>query len=730
MANSSAGGRNRCVHPSMVVEALNSGARSRPRSVALPVVATDNSMPPRAAAGASPQTIRPSKNGKRRAIVLAVVQGLMIAHIVVWLLGRHYGWFGGGRTTTPIEPSESMEFSKDGVINAGLIFFAIALLSTLILGRWFCGWGCHVVLLQDLCGWIMKKFGVRPRAFRSRFLMYVPLILALYMFIWPAAYRWGVLPVQQWLAAHTTWVSPPPTVSPWQPHMKLTTREFWATFPGVLVAIPFLGVCGFATVYFLGAKGFCTYGCPYGGFFAPLDKFATGRIRVTDACEGCGHCTAVCTSNVRVHEEVREYGMVVDPGCMKCLDCVSVCPNDALYFGFGKPAVAKGAAKNQSPIRKFDLTLGEEFLFSGVFLGTFMAVRGVYALVPMLMAAGVAGCVTFIAWKAWRMARDANVSFHRFQLKLRGSVRPAGWVFALLAAATMAMVAHSGVVNAAHAWGGWHDDRVLADPQRVFGGAAGSIDEPTRVRAAQALRGYRIASAMREGGCGLSANWQNAIDIRRAWLHCVRNEFAQAETIMRRAMQRDPSEPVANALALILRSSNDEQKISEAMALYEQSLTDNLDYGFAMLADYEPFALEHGRLSQVIAIHEARLVRDPDNLPSLRGLSILRMQMGKLDDGLALNARWIAADPHSSEAHRMRGLALADLNNMGQAIESMRRAVKENPRDLLSLNLLADLLEATGQRVEAAKVRETIMAHAPAPAAHDSHESGTSPPGR
>ena len=22
------------------------------------------------------------------------------------------------------------------------------------------------------------------------------------------------------------------------------------------------------------------------------------------------------------------YGMVVDPGCMKCMDCVSVCPND------------------------------------------------------------------------------------------------------------------------------------------------------------------------------------------------------------------------------------------------------------------------------------------------------------------------------------------------------------------------------------------------------------------
>src|SRR5207244_4171 len=85
----------------------------------------------------------------------------------------------------------------------------------------------------------------------------------------------------------------------------------------------------FMTVYFLGNKGFCTYACPYGGVFGLVDKVAPGRIRVTDACEECGHCTAVCTSNVIVHAEVKKYGMVVDPGCMKCMDCVSVCPNDA-----------------------------------------------------------------------------------------------------------------------------------------------------------------------------------------------------------------------------------------------------------------------------------------------------------------------------------------------------------------------------------------------------------------
>jgi NAD-dependent dihydropyrimidine dehydrogenase PreA subunit len=192
----------------------------------------------------------------------------------------------------------------------------------------------------------------------------------------------------------------------------------------------FLFICGFAIVYFLGAKGFCTYGCPYGGFFAPLDKLAPGRILVTDACEQCGHCTAVCTSNVRVHEEVREFGMVVDPGCMKCMDCVSVCPKDALYFGFAKPAVMKGPPKNKAPKRIYDLSLGEELAFAIIFLGAFLATRGVYALVPMLMAAGFAGVLTFLAWKLWRMWRDPNVTLHRFQLRLKGVISPFGWVFA------------------------------------------------------------------------------------------------------------------------------------------------------------------------------------------------------------------------------------------------------------------------------------------------------------
>ena len=279
---------------------------------------------------------------------------------------------------TPVEPSEAMAFSKAGIVNAGLIFFAGAILLTALFGRWFCGWACHLVALQDLCRWLLERIGLRPRPLRSRLLRLVPYLAFVYMFLWPALYR--------------LWLGDSLGVR----GSELTTGAFWETFPGWIVGILTLLVCGFATVYFLGAKGFCTYACPYGAAFYVADKVAPLRVRVNENCEGSGHCTAVCTSNVRVHEEVAKYGMVVDSGCMKCGDCVSVCPTDALSFGFGRlplfaverPAAESFAEPSDDPgrvapgpalvKRSYPLTWREEVVLGFAFLLAFAAFRGLY----------------------------------------------------------------------------------------------------------------------------------------------------------------------------------------------------------------------------------------------------------------------------------------------------------------------------------------------------------------
>jgi hypothetical protein len=124
-----------------------------------------------------------SKTGRWRAVALILLNLFMIAHIIQWRLM--------GRTVSPIEPSETMYTLQNGFVNAGFIFFSLAILATLIFGRFVCGWGCHILALQDLCGWLLKKMGLQPKPFRSRLLVYVPLGAALYMFVWPVAYRLG-----------------------------------------------------------------------------------------------------------------------------------------------------------------------------------------------------------------------------------------------------------------------------------------------------------------------------------------------------------------------------------------------------------------------------------------------------------------------------------------------------------------------------------------------------------
>src|SRR5438045_2346630 len=101
------------------------------RTVRLPVVQ----------AGPDGSPIRPSRAGKWRAYCLMGVHLLIVAHVLHWKLT--------GKTISPLEPSEGKDLAIKGEINAGLIFFTVAILSTIVLGRWLCGWGCHLVAYQD-----------------------------------------------------------------------------------------------------------------------------------------------------------------------------------------------------------------------------------------------------------------------------------------------------------------------------------------------------------------------------------------------------------------------------------------------------------------------------------------------------------------------------------------------------------------------------------------------------
>ncbi len=487
---------------------------------------------------------RPSRAGRWRALVLVLVHVAIALHI--------WHWTSTGRTLSPLEPSESMAFAQSGIVNAGLIFFALAILSTLVLGRWFCGWACHLVAVQDGARWLLGRFGIRPRPLRLGLLASVPWLAFVYMFLSPLVLR----------LFEGAGLAPAGT--------QLVTEQFWRTFPPWPVALLTVLVSGGAIVWVLGAKGFCTYGCPYGAIFGIADQAAALRIRVTDACEHCGHCTTACSSNVNVSQEVRQWGMVVDPGCMKCGDCVSVCPKDALYVGWGAPALL--ARRRGEPLRvarrdwgregllllfmfgaylllhaydgrygaymvHFDATLWEliallcagsfavalllrgkaqhtsetskveELVLGASFLGALYAFRGLGGSTPLLLTLALAALLAFLALECWRLLRSRELAWKSWRLRSAGRLTLAGGAFA-----AVALLAAAGSAAAA-----WKQQRSSADWSTRRAAARVAFARGTPQDLEQALE---LDPQLLEVHKQLAARLYEAGDMRGCLEHC------------------------------------------------------------------------------------------------------------------------------------------------------------------------------------------------------------------
>jgi tetratricopeptide (TPR) repeat protein/ferredoxin len=588
--------------------------------------------------------------GRWRALALVLVHVLIALHLAHWL--------STGETLSPLEPSESMQFTLEGVVNAGLILFALAIGSTLVLGRWFCGWTCHVVALQDLCAWLLAKLHLKPRPVRLGMLAAVPWLAFVYMFVSPA--------VGRWLAGE-----PAPAL-----RLELTTSEFLETFPdflhtwqGLAVTLLTFAVCGFAIVWLLGAKGFCAYACPYGGIFGVVDQLAPVRIRVTDACDSCGHCTATCTSNVNVSHEVRTHGAVVDPGCMKCLDCVSVCPKGALYVGWGKPALllaaaerargapvgggqaggrragparwaltlvffaatlwvfhlhngARGAYVNQPAWslialltagcflvalalrprahRPREYTLGEEALLGGAFLAAMLSFRGLHGWVPFLFALGLSACAAFLLVHARRALARSDLALQRVPLKRAGRWTGAGVAFGLLA-----LVGFAG-------WG---------------------------------------RAAVEQG------------------------------VLRRTVLQRIEEERAAH------RAHEAERE--RVLALYNDGVR----------------AAQERRLSDAIAAFAAALEADPTMQEARENLAGMLCAVGRFAEGAAEYERALERKPDDPDTHARAAQAYAALGRLEPGITHLREAVRLAPDQPRWRLMLAELLEASGDAAGAAAER-------------------------
>ncbi|MCA9244898.1 MAG: tetratricopeptide repeat protein, partial [Phycisphaerales bacterium] len=674
--------------------------------------------------------MRRSRMGRWRAGVLIGIHVLIAIHIA--------HWWTTGETLSPIEPSESMAFSKQGVINAGLIFFVLAIGSTLLLGRWFCGWGCHIVAIQDLSRWLLLRVGIRPKPIRSRLLLVVPLLAALYMFLSPLTYQ---------LLADNLF-----------DHVKdeMHTSAFWRTFPSLIPAILTYVVAGFVAIYVLGAKGFCSTGCPYAGFFGPADQLAPIRIRVTDACNQCGHCTAACTSNVRVHEEVHKFGSVVDPGCMKCLDCVDVCPNDALYVGIGAPAMLTrsrvegivkpratrhGAARAQAgngawaalslfifacfivfagfdrhfttfPLlewaniavmtglaillawmfagrseRKQDLSLAEDVVFAGLFLIAMLIFRGLYDLVAFLFAMGLAAVIAYVWLHVWLMLRRENLTFHHWRLKRGGSIQRAGWAFLAANAVFGVFALHSAAVQfySIRAMGlrGAIDARYAADPADPE--LPNLVDRG--LRSAEFVENWSLARFVdSKAGMFWLPETVRKHRLNSQWLtrwHGLRGETDVVEKRLRNQIALDPNWADGRvSLGLTLAT---EGKLDEARDVLHDGLKHAPDH--ALLRQNLGVVLaETGDVLGAIEQFRAAIKLDATMNAARVALGRALLVTGQPDEAITVLQEAVDADAEDLDARVFLGQAQVVVGSCDAARDTLTEALRVagNPPDLAS----------------------------------------------
>ena len=632
-----------------------------------------NVLPSTPSPPAKSRKIRPSRSARWRMVSLIVVHVLIAAHIAHWLTQ--------GRTVTPVEPSEAAAFAQQGIVNTGLIFFAAAILLTAIFGRFFCGWACHLVALQDACAWLLGKLGRRPKPLRSRLLRYVPLVIALQVFIWPLVYR---LWIERGL---------PPL------HLELTTTDFWATFPGWIIGSLTFLICGGAIIYFLGAKGFCTYACPYGAFFAAADRLSPMRIRVTDACQSCGHCTAVCTSNVRVHEEVRDFGMVVDDGCMKCLDCVSVCPNDALYYGSG-PLPGKASRQARRWARP-NLSWVEEGVLAVAFVVAFLTVRGLYGAVPLLMGLGSAAVMAYFALLGYQLVTRPHLKLKGWRLKRQGKFLPGGRILAVLLLLFALAWGHSAVMRY-HGWVGARAYLTSRPLQAQVLNPTTSAEDLPVLRSAQTEqfeRGVRHLDLLQRQGWVTAAG----ADAQRAWMEALLGRWDDMEPSAERALIRGDL-PV-EMLLLKARHARVRQDADAAIEHFRRA-TEVDPYDVRGYLGWGLVEARRGALQAASQVFEDGLRQLPESANLAYNAAVARATSGDLDGAVPFFEHTVALQPGNLAARENLAGLLASLGRLDASAEHYRELLRLQPQNPDLWSTYLGILESLGRPDQVQQAQE------------------------
>ncbi len=212
---------------------------------------------------------------------------------------------------------------------------------TFLFGRWYCSFLCPLGIFQDILGRLKK--GTSLKDSRSRTITrYCVLLLCVTSLFFGATFI--LLLVDPWSIfsrVATTFMLPPLTffnnlIFELLHHFGLygvAAKEY--NFAGISVL--FTAILSllllFYLLFFKGGRSWCNTICPVGTIFSLVGIKPVVRIRISRArCVHCGRCETECKAGVID----MKSGLIHSGDCVACFNCLPVCKDNAISYGFSK----------------------------------------------------------------------------------------------------------------------------------------------------------------------------------------------------------------------------------------------------------------------------------------------------------------------------------------------------------------------------------------------------------